>query len=261
MRDISFRTLFLFWCICSSIVTSQEFSPSVPPPVVESAAEEKAAKKGASKCDAAVSLPWFPRLWRLESELTDIQCAALSSALPSRLFLAKEGKFEFFDEKVGELEPACRVEPESSQDVATAYNIVKEHGCRFTIKSGGHSQHPGATNAEGGVIFDLVRLDQVTLAADKKSVEIGPGARWLKVYEEMEKEGLVVMGGRVADVGVGGLVLGGESICVRNSCMQDHSAKYWRRRSIILHCSEWVRMRPRPGHRDSLTGRHNSNYQ
>jgi FAD binding domain len=41
------------------------------------------------------------------------------------------------------------------------------------------------------------------------SVKVGAGARWFDVYRTLEAEGLMVLGGRVADVGVGGLTLGG----------------------------------------------------
>lgn len=82
--------------------------------------------------------------------------------------------------------------------------------CHFAIKSGGHDRTPGSSNAEGGVTIDLVRLNEVKLAQDRKSVKLGAGLRWLNVYTALEKEGLMVGGGRVADVGVGGLTLGGK---------------------------------------------------
>ena len=41
---------------------------------------------------------------------------------------------------------------------------------------------------------------------------IGPAARWGKVYTNLEKHGLTVAGGRAANVGVGGLVLGGKAL-------------------------------------------------
>ena len=44
---------------------------------------------------------------------------------------------------------------------------------------------------------------------DNSAVWLGPGARWRDVYSVLEPYNLVVSGGRVADVGVGGYVLGG----------------------------------------------------
>lgn len=88
---------------------------------------------------------------------------------------------------------------------------VKEYACHFAVKSGGHARFAGASNADGGVTIDLVKLDEVELAGDKKSVTIGAGNRWSRVYRKLEGDKLTVMGGRVATVGVGGAILGGKS--------------------------------------------------
>lgn len=90
--------------------------------------------------------------------------------------------------------------------------------CHFAIKSGGHDRTPGSSNADGGVTIDLVRLKDVEIAKDRKSVKIGAGSRWSDVYTALEKEGLMVVGGRVADVGVGGLTLGGNRLISTLKC-------------------------------------------
>ena len=52
-------------------------------------------------------------------------------------------------------------------------------------------------------------VSQITLSEDKSFVSIGPGCHWEDVYRELERHELTVVGGRVAGVGVGGLMLGG----------------------------------------------------
>jgi len=47
------------------------------------------------------------------------------------------------------------------------------------------------------------------VAADRKQVSVGPGNRWLDVYTKLDQLGISVVGGRVEDIGVGGLTLGG----------------------------------------------------
>lgn len=89
-------------------------------------------------------------------------------------------------------------------------NTVKEHGCHFAIKSGGHARFAGASNADAGVTIDLVRFNAIKLSTDKQSVTIGAGNRWAAVYRALEADNLTVIGGRVATVGVGGVILGGE---------------------------------------------------
>lgn len=39
--------------------------------------------------------------------------------------------------------------------------------------------------------------------------KIGPGQRWIRVFKELEAHGVMVVGGRIGDVGVGGFLLGG----------------------------------------------------
>ena len=43
-----------------------------------------------------------------------------------------------------------------------------------------------------------------------KTASISPGARWQTVYKELEKDGVIVAGGRAGPVGAGGFLLGGE---------------------------------------------------
>ena len=107
--------------------------------------------------------------------------------------------------------PACRALPVSAKEVSSIFNILKETKCHFAIKSGGHSQHPGASTADRGVTIDLAKMNTVEVSKDRKSVYVGAGSQWLDVYDAVEAEGLLVVGGRVADVGVGGLLTGGKS--------------------------------------------------
>ncbi|TLD35555.1 Proteasome subunit alpha type-4 [Venturia nashicola] len=168
-----------------ALAGAQVASPAIPPTALS---EQAGLNADAGHCEKA--------------------CAQLQSELSSRVFFAKFGNFAFWDAKQ-QVTPACRVEPASAQDVVVVLNTVKEHGCHFAVKSGGHARFAGASNADGGVTIDLVRLDEIGLAADKKSVRIGAGNRWGRIYRKLEGDKLTVVGGRVATVGVGGATLGG----------------------------------------------------
>lgn len=67
----------------------------------------------------------------------------------------------------------------------------------------------GASNIDGGLTIDLLKLNQVTVSADQTQTSVGSGNRWIDVYSALDLKGLSVIGGRVADIGVGGLTLGG----------------------------------------------------
>jgi len=83
--------------------------------------------------------------------------------------------------------------------------------CKFAIRSGGHTPWSGSANIEGGVTIDMKFVNQVDVSPDQTVTSVGPGNRWVDVYLKLDAMGLAVPGGRVADVGVGGLTLGGKS--------------------------------------------------
>ncbi|KAL9109059.1 MAG: hypothetical protein Q9227_006299 [Pyrenula ochraceoflavens] len=132
--------------------------------------------------------------------------------------------------------PICIVSPRSAQDVSTAVEILtttttttslidsnyrnSSAGCQFAIRSGGHSSFAGAANAAGGVTIDLSELSSITLSpsgVDATAVNmsaypiltVGVGSTWGSVYAYLDALHLGVGGARAADVGVGGLTLGG----------------------------------------------------
>lgn len=84
--------------------------------------------------------------------------------------------------------------------------------CPFVAKGGGHAAFRGGSNSDGGITIDFAQMKHVDISPDGKSVAIGPGNTWLDVYTALEKVNLTMAGGRTANVGVGGLALGGRSM-------------------------------------------------
>lgn len=61
-------------------------------------------------------------------------------------------------------------------------------------------------------------IKAVKVNSSGKMVSIGAGARWSDVYRVLDTVGLGAAGGRIADVGVGGLITGGKfELLVENS--------------------------------------------
>ncbi|PYH45989.1 FAD-binding oxidoreductase [Aspergillus saccharolyticus JOP 1030-1] len=114
------------------------------------------------------------------------------------------------------LQPQVIVSPSSAPQVATALALCRFFHVPFSIRGGGRLQIPGFTSNEGGVVISLSQCNQVELSDDKSVARIGVGLRWLEVYRRLEAHGLVVAGGRVPEVGVSGLLLGG-GISFQNS--------------------------------------------
>lgn len=107
-------------------------------------------------------------------------------------------------------EPYCIVLPEDATDVSKALQIISFFDIKFATRSGGHSPNPGWSSiGSEGILIDLQRFKNITVANDKSYVSVGPGQRWGAVTEYLDSYQLNVIGGRLPDVGVGGLILGG----------------------------------------------------
>lgn len=109
-------------------------------------------------------------------------------------------------------EPYCILQPSNTNDVSNAVKIISYFQVKFAVRSGGHSPNPGFSSiGQGGVLLDLQKLDQIVLSSDKSVASLGPGGRWGDVISTLDAQGATVIGGRIPDVGVGGLILGGMS--------------------------------------------------
>lgn len=103
----------------------------------------------------------------------------------------------------------CRVSPTSATDVSAALLVLELQNCPFAVKSGGHATFAGGSNIPGGITIDLVNLNEIVVSSDQTETSVGPGNGWSDLYSRLDALGLSVIGGRVADIGVGGLTLGG----------------------------------------------------
>ncbi|KAL8950598.1 MAG: hypothetical protein Q9222_003378 [Ikaeria aurantiellina] len=127
--------------------------------------------------------------------------------LGSSIYIQEQNRY--WSNQQLETQPACRVTPNNAVEVAVTLLITEFLKCPFAVKSGGHAAFAGASNIQGGITIDFNSLNQVEVSKDKTLTKVGAGNRWLDVYTKLDPMGLSVVGGRVADIGVGGLTLGG----------------------------------------------------
>ncbi|KAI0146306.1 hypothetical protein GGR57DRAFT_478799 [Xylariaceae sp. FL1272] len=111
--------------------------------------------------------------------------------------------------KAAQLSPFCVFEPSSSHDVAGALAVMVQDGTKFAVRSGGHMPVPGAANIDKGVLISMNNMKTMQLTENNTIAQLGPGLRWLDVYQWINEYGLMVVGGRFGPVGVSGLLLGG----------------------------------------------------
>ena len=118
--------------------------------------------------------------------------------------------------------------PASTQDVSKTLKIVSFFQTKFAVRSGGHSPNPGWSSIEKpGVLIDLKKLNQITVSADKSVASLGPAGRWGDVFAALDPYGVSVIGGRIPQVGVGGLILGGLSHPRASLMDADNISKRW----------------------------------
>ncbi|KAK3308486.1 uncharacterized protein B0T15DRAFT_108746 [Chaetomium strumarium] len=141
-------------------------------------------------------------------------CSILATALPQKVTFPNDTTAYaahnlYWSAHQSEVHPACFVSPHTAEDVATALKILTRQQAPFTVKAGGHTAFRGGSNIQGGVTIDLAGLNTIAVSADRRTVSVGAGNRWINVSETLDPLGLAVVGGRSATVGVSGLVLGG----------------------------------------------------
>ena len=151
----------------------------------------------------------------------------LSAALPGKVFTRSQDTFvasilSYWSTQERDIIPHCIVRPTSIEDVQEAIRIIAANfdGARsqdsdalqFAVRSGGHGPNAFSANVQGGITIDLSQLNFVQISEDRLSTAVGPGARWIDVYQTLDPLGLTVAGGRASNPGVGGLALGGRLI-------------------------------------------------
>lgn len=105
--------------------------------------------------------------------------------------------------------PVLVVRPHGVAEVADALSYAARHDLAVSVRSGGHSPlGPGTTT--GGMVIDLVHCDDVeVLDVERRLVRVGGGATWGRVAAALDPYGWAITAGDTANVGVGGLTLGG----------------------------------------------------
>lgn len=127
---------------------------------------------------------------------------------------------ELYDERIesywseaAQLTPTCIIQPldagEVAKTVTTLVQTNDTYPCKFAVRSGGHTTWAGANNIIDGVTIDLGNMNSTTYHAENSTAAVLPGARWLSVYQTLDKQNIAVAGGRAGTVGVAGLILGG----------------------------------------------------
>ncbi|KAI1526017.1 GlcD FAD FMN-containing dehydrogenase [Pyrenophora tritici-repentis] len=127
-----------------------------------------------------------------------------NQTLPYNAFLGT-----YWSGQQADIEPLCVFEPAKATEVSSMVLISRLTQCPFAVRGGSHAAFAGASNIKGGITVSMKKFNTIAPSIDGKYADVGPGNRWFDVYTALEKHGLGVVGGRIATVGVPGLILGG----------------------------------------------------
>jgi FAD/FMN-containing dehydrogenase len=103
----------------------------------------------------------------------------------------------YWSAQQGSVDPFCVFKPTNALEVSTLVLLSRLTQCPFAVKGGGHAAFSGASSIDGGITVSMEGFKQIKVSTDKKTVDVGPGNRWVEVYSALEKYGVGVVGGRV----------------------------------------------------------------
>jgi hypothetical protein len=139
-------------------------------------------------------------------------CQALNEHINGEIFTQNETDYETLRTdhwaQSAWAYPTCIFRPSSLAELQSVVPQLVNSQVKFSIRSGGHAPHRGMSSIDGGVLVDMSLFNELQYDAASQTARIGTGLRWGEVHSLLEQYEVTVVGGRIADVGVGGLTLG-----------------------------------------------------
>ncbi|TDZ37107.1 Bifunctional solanapyrone synthase [Colletotrichum trifolii] len=153
------------------------------------------------------------------SETSEPACEAACSSLKlvfgdSAVDTRDEEEFasfisSYWSSNQADVTPSCVVKPSKAVEVSVIVLFSRLTQCPFAAKSGGHASMARASNSDGGITISFSNMKAMSLSDERDIAYVQPGNIWGDVYAELAQFDLTVIGGRLHNIGVGGLTTGG----------------------------------------------------
>ncbi|THV45869.1 hypothetical protein BGAL_0442g00060 [Botrytis galanthina] len=142
-----------------------------------------------------------------------VGCATVEAIFPDKVFYSNSTIYQYenknFWSQTEYLSPECVFRPTTARDVAAAVALLGTAEGRFAVRGGGHMAIKGSNNIDNGVLIVMSNLTTLSISDDYSTLSVGPSHRWGDVYSYLQTYNRAVLGGRLASVGVPGLLLAG----------------------------------------------------
>ncbi|KAK8006058.1 hypothetical protein PG991_012355 [Apiospora marii] len=110
----------------------------------------------------------------------------------------------YWSQLLNDVKPYCVFRPSTPSAVSVLVLVSRLSQCPAAA-----TPFAGASGIEGGITVSFENLKGIELAPDKKTVAVQPGNTWGRVLSALNTTDVTVLAGRIGDIGVGGLTLGG----------------------------------------------------
>ncbi len=112
--------------------------------------------------------------------------------------------------------PSLIFQPYTTEHVSIAMKFASENDIQITVKSGGHD-HEGECVATGKVLIDFAKMNETNTSLpnystdemDIRQISIQPGAKFINIKKELDKEHLGIPHGTCQSVAIAGYTMGG----------------------------------------------------
>ncbi|MHA2033979.1 MAG: FAD-binding oxidoreductase, partial [Candidatus Thorarchaeota archaeon] len=125
---------------------------------------------------------------KLVKELEDIVGEEYVSTRPDVLLTYSHSASTGYDGRI----PGAVVRPGSTEEVAEILKVANKYKIPVTPRSGGTSLQAEAIPEEGGLVVELLRLKEITLFEDLRSVRVGAGVTFGQLDKFLNQHGLWV---------------------------------------------------------------------
>ncbi|KAI0598823.1 putative FAD-binding oxidoreductase [Biscogniauxia sp. FL1348] len=152
------------------------------------------------------------RALSLQQDAASAACQYLEGTFATETVLPTDEQYQNLSEvnwvQTAWASPTCIVQPTTAEELSELVKHLVAEDVHFAVRSGGHSPAPLGANINDGVLVDMSKFNAVEYDVSRNVAVVGSGLRWGEVYRQLDQYNVTVVGGRILDVGVGGLALG-----------------------------------------------------